>query len=203
MRNVFISLLVFVMGLSILQACSPSLEDDAVLPGESSYEIAVYKTHVVQATQEALLTPTRLEDGKSPDKEFASDSEVVLPTLTPTGTPIPTVTPVSQPLASVSDPGTPSVVVSVNTNCRSGPGKDYDYLGSLLIGERAEILAVPERGDGFIVIDNPRGEGHCWLWLGHATISGNLDALPRMKVPPKPTPIFACAGATCNVLFNP
>jgi uncharacterized protein YraI len=37
--------------------------------------------------------------------------------------------------------------VSVNSNCRSGPGLLYPYLGALLVGEVAEIVgqsSVPD-----------------------------------------------------------
>ena len=57
--------------------------------------------------------------------------EATLPPPTAVFTPTVTLTPT---------PAIPMVSVSLDTNCRTGPGKIYDYLGALLVGEKAEIV---------------------------------------------------------------
>jgi len=51
-------------------------------------------------------------------------------------------------------PAVPMIEVSLDSNCRSGPGKVYDMIGALLVGETTEILA---RGSvlNYWVVDNP------------------------------------------------
>lgn len=85
-------------------------------------------------------------------------------------------------------PGPPMMHVTVATNCRSGPGTLYDYLGALLTGELAEVLA---RGSepGFWVIENPDNPGtECWVGEQFAVIEGDTSALPERASPPTPTP---------------
>jgi len=98
------------------------------------------------------------------------------PTLTPTPTQTPT-------------PTVPTIKVSLDTNCRSGPGKVYDMIGALLVGETTEILA---RGSvpNYWVVDNPDYPRHeCWLWGKYATVSGDTSHLPIRSAAPTPTPV--------------
>ncbi len=95
-------------------------------------------------------------------------------TVTPSITPTPTL-------------GVPMVSVSVDTNCRTGPGTVYDYLTGLLVGEKAEVV-------GKYTSINPvywiikKGSVTCWLWGKYATVEGNTANLPEMVPPPTPTP---------------
>jgi hypothetical protein len=79
------------------------------------------------------------------------------------------------------------VSVSVNTNCRTGPGQAYDLIGMLLVGETANVVARSDSGT-YVVIENPDKAGNCWLWLQYATVTGNNSSLPVMTPPPSPTP---------------
>ena len=81
----------------------------------------------------------------------------------------------------------PAVQVSVDTNCRSGPGKSYTYLGALLVGDETSIYGLDPSGSWYY-INNPEKEGEfCWIWNYHAQTSGNTDPLPVYT--PGPTPI--------------
>jgi hypothetical protein len=89
---------------------------------------------------------------------------------------------------STSTPGPPMISVSVDTNCRSGPGLIYEYLGALMTYEEAEVLAqstVP----GFWVIENPDLLGsECWVGEQYASIQGDTSGLPVRTPPPTATP---------------
>jgi hypothetical protein len=105
-----------------------------------------------------------------------------LPTFTPSATlsPIPLFTSTSL---------VPLISVSVATNCRVGPGKVYERVGALLVGEVAEVFGRSATGN-YWYIRNPRqSNGFCWLWGEYATVTGNFAALPIFTPPPTPTPV--------------
>ena len=77
--------------------------------------------------------------------------------------------------------------VSVNTNCRTGPGVVYDLIGALLVGEQAVVVGKYTAGN-YWIINNPDSSGTCWLWGQYATVSGNTAGLPEYSQPPTPTP---------------
>jgi len=85
------------------------------------------------------------------------------------------------------------VSVSVDTNCRSGPGTIYDYIGALLVGEQAEVVGRSDDGQ-YWIIKNPDRDGECWLWAQYAEIMGQVAELPLYTQPPTPTPSFDWAG---------
>jgi hypothetical protein len=110
-------------------------------------------------------------------------------TVEPTSTDIPVDAPTDplpdQPTATLS---VPMVSVSVNTNCRTGPGTVYDRISALLIGQEAEVVARTADGT-YWVIRNPAGSGTCWLWGFYATVTGPTAGLPVWDPPPTPTPV--------------
>jgi uncharacterized protein YgiM (DUF1202 family) len=116
-------------------------------------------------------------------------------TLTPSQTPLPTLT---------FTPEGVTVSVSLQTNCRTGPGKAYPSVGVLNPGETTRVLGRDSTGS-YWVVQNPDGYPNiCWLWAYYATVSGNGQALPMATPPPTPTPVpdftvsylsvVACAG---------
>jgi len=95
-------------------------------------------------------------------------------TLTPTGTPTPA-------------PNIPMVSVSLDTNCRTGPGMAYDYLDGLRVGEKAEVVGkYTAVAPGYWIIK--KGAITCWLWGQYATVEGDVSGLPEIAPPPSPTP---------------
>lgn len=91
-------------------------------------------------------------------------------------------------LTFTSTPTIPRISVSVATNCRSGPGKVYDYEGALLVGETAEVFGRDPSG-GYWYIRNPdSGSKFCWAWGKYATFTGNTSILPIYTPAPTPTP---------------
>lgn len=117
-----------------------------------------------------------------------------------TDTPIPAAT-----ITLTPSPGITTLTVSANTNCRSGPGKEYDYLGALLIGKSAEVVGK-NTTSGYWIIKNPERAGNCWLWGNYATVSGDTSTLQEFPIPATPTPSApnAVKGLTANKIcfFN-
>jgi hypothetical protein len=102
---------------------------------------------------------------------------------TPAFTDVPTLTPT---ITLTPTPTVPQVSVTSATNCRTGPGTEYDLLYTLQPGQVAELVGkyTPL---SYWVIKNPAG-GICWLWGQYAVTSGNIANLPEYPPPPTPTP---------------
>jgi hypothetical protein len=131
----------------------------------------------------------------------AAANPVVVATETPAGEATATLAVVA------TDAGPPTVTVSVDTNCRSGPGEIYKYAGALLVGETGTVLAINST-ETYAVIENPDGPGDCWLWLNFATIVGDTSELPLATPPPTPLPEFEfsfqsgeCVWSVIDLIF--
>jgi hypothetical protein len=105
----------------------------------------------------------------------ASDATV---TLIPTVTPFPT-----QTLAFTPTSATPTISVSVDTFCRTGPGKDFEKVGILLVGEETEIVGRHATGQYWYVRNPDTGADFCWMSGEYATITGNTLLL-LIQTPP-------------------
>ncbi|MCE7858441.1 MAG: hypothetical protein DYG86_01490 [Chloroflexi bacterium CFX2] len=125
----------------------------------------------VTGTPDVALTVTALSaPSNTPSPLPASETPAF--TSTPEFTPTPSV---------------PQVTVSVNTNCRTGPGTQYDLIGALLVGQAATVVGK-NTATGYWIINNPGKSGTCWLWGQYATVSGNTAGLTEYAIPPTPTP---------------
>ena len=119
-----------------------------------------------------------------------SSPTFVAPTLTFTPEP-PTLIPTETPTATLAIAPTsivPLISVSVNTNCRIGPGRIYDRVGALLVGETAEVYGRNSTGEYWYIRNPDPGAEFCWLWGEYATLLGNTTLLPVYTPPPTPTP---------------
>ena len=126
-------------------------------------------------------------------------------TQTPSMTPPPTLTftPVYTPTPEI-----PLVSVSVDTSCRSGPSKVYSYLGALLVGEEAEVVAKNSVAN-YWIIKNPDGGTDCWISGQYASVSGNTENLPEYTVQEMSTSVvpsapsnFAVASKNCGATMD-
>jgi uncharacterized protein YgiM (DUF1202 family) len=115
-----------------------------------------------------------------------ASSEAPPPAAAPTDATSPTVT--QTPTDTLTPtPAVPMVSVTLNTNCRFGPGLVYEYLGALLEGETAEIHGV-NPGGNFWYIENPDNPGeYCWITAAYALVTGDTSQVPVLTPPPTPT----------------
>ena len=143
---------------------------------------------IIKQTQDAGLpivdtetdTPT-LEASLTPSPTFTP----IIPTLTFTATATHTLPP---PPVWTATPNYPMVSVSVATNCRSGPGKQYELMGFLKEGVWVRVYAR-DSGTDYWYIRNPANSSQfCWIWGEYATVIGSLSQLPVYTPPPSPTP---------------
>ena len=116
-----------------------------------------------------------------------------------------TETPAATPTLPTPTSGIAIITVSADTNCRSGPGKEYDNLGALLANESAEITGK-NTATNYWIIKNPDHDGICWLWGKYATVTGDTVTIKEVAIPPTPTPSLpgAVKGLTANKIcfFN-
>ena len=103
----------------------------------------------------------------------------------PTGTAIPQPTPTS---LFTPTPSTAMVSVSLDTNCRKGPGSAYEILGALLVGESAEAVGKNSSSNYWIITNPDQPTSTCWLWGEYATVSGDQSNLAEVSIPSTPIP---------------
>jgi hypothetical protein len=112
-----------------------------------------------------------------------SASETAKPTTTlpaDTSTPEPSLTHIPSDALDIQ------VQVSVDTNCRSGPGNVYPYQAGFFVGDEASVQAIDPSGTWYY-IDHPDAPGGlCWIWGFYAETSADTDPLPIFT--PGPTP---------------
>lgn len=173
----FLSLIMMLLFAAL--ACNmPSLREEALTPET---------TESVEQTRLAEVAA-----GADESQAQAPAPAEATPSQTPTVTNTPTVTP-------TFTPSIPIARVSQNTNCRTGPGTEYDLVYIFMVGDEAEIVArssVPN----YVIIKVPDGSGRkCWLWMQYGEQTGSTDALPEETPPPTPTP---AATATPEFAFT-
>lgn len=170
-------ILLSVTALLVLSlACTAPTITFVTTPDQSWPETAIAQTVSAASTQIAQqLLPTL--GPATPSSTFTPEPPTFTPTITLTPTPLFTSTPL-----------VPLISVSVATNCRIGPGRIYDRVGALLVGEFAEIVGRDLNGTYWYIRNPDSSNGFCWLWGEYATVSGNFAALPVFTPPPTPTP---------------
>ncbi|MFZ5905033.1 MAG: hypothetical protein ACOYZ8_15925 [Chloroflexota bacterium] len=113
-------------------------------------------------------------------------------TPSPTATLTPTITPTYS---------TPFLRINESTNCRTGPGQEYEIVFTFLPGASTEIVAHYP-ADNYWVVKLPNSNNTCWVWGEYATPSGSYWAVPSTTPPPTATavPPAAPRGLTYSYL---
>lgn len=160
-----------IAGVALLSACGDALISSE---GRAATQTASVIDGIAAQTLEALRTTA------DPDPGTTAVPVVSTTTALPaTTTPLPTATLWPDPVR---------IEVSIDTNCRSGPGPAFPLIGALMVGESTIVRArVPELN--YWVVENPDNPGReCWLWGKHATLDGETDHLPVAIAPWTSTP---------------
>ncbi len=114
--------------------------------------------------------------------------------------------------------GPVTVKVSVETNCRSGPGLIYNSMYSMPVSAVAEVIGK-NTITNYWIIKIPNGGGAtCWLWGQYATLTGDPASLVEYATPtpkatatatatptatPPATPLAPSKSAGHNVVCRP
>jgi hypothetical protein len=160
MRKTFsTSFYLLIIGVFVLSSCN--------MPGTNS--AAEITASPEQPTATIELTATQTES---------------IPTDTPTATATVTLTP--QPSATFT-PEIPKAEVIHQSNCRVGPGGNYDLVAIYEIGQKLEVVAQ-DLGNGFLFVKNPdKPEDQCYLLAKNITVTGDTTTLPKYTPQPSPT----------------
>ena len=168
-------ILTSVAGLLIASlACSQSAPPPP--PDPNALNTSIAQTVAARQTEVALNNPATAT--------FTLTPETPTLTLEPTLTATPDFT---------ATPSTPTISVSVDTNCRTGPGAIFERVGILLVGETAEIVGREPRSEYWYIRNPDTGPEFCWIWGEYATISGNTLFLPYLAPPAPPATTFSAS----------
>lgn len=171
----------FLLILLILSGCG-LFSGQEEIDSEDAVSTSVAETLAVMRAAETIAAQTLAVPEETEATVITEEEATPLPS---------TETPTEQPTATIEFTATsaiPIAQVSVDTNCRTGPGIIYDWVSVLLIDQEAEVVARNADGS-YWVIENPGGAGTCWLWGFYATVEGPTGSLPVWDAPPTPTPL--------------
>jgi len=107
----------------------------------------------------------------------------------------------------------PMLIVRESTNCRTGPGEEYEVLFTYLAGKKLEIVGRYDPGNFWLVKSNESPTGTCWLWGQFVDVTGSYWAVPSVTPPPTATSApprapgilewnFSCSGGTITFTVN-
>lgn len=166
------ALMIIALACNIPFAAAPTQDPGAALTS-AAQTIAVAVNQTLGPIQPL---PPAATQSPQPGETFTA-----LPTLTLTATlsPTPNFTATSS---------TPLLSVTKATNCRVGPGKVYDYLGGLYVGQTAEVYGRNSSSNYWYIRLPENPTIFCWVTGEFATVVGNASALPVYTPPPTPTP---------------
>ena len=82
---------------------------------------------------------------------------------------------------------TPILTVQESTNCRTGPGQDYEIVFTYLKGKQLEILGNYPQENYWLVRSVESPGGQCWLWGEYVDVSGSYWAVSSVTPPPTAT----------------
>lgn len=178
MRRLFDRRLVFLLLLFAGFSCAIP---DVTMPGNDPVRTAAAQTVIANLTQGVSETGATSQPVMTPTVEIISPTWTasLTSTITLTATPVFTQTPLI-----------PRITVSVDTNCRVGPGRVYPRVGALLVGEVAEVYGRDPTGEYWYIRNPDDANGYCWVWGEYAVLTGPYLYLPILTPPPTPTPTF-------------
>jgi len=162
-RFIFISMMLAIFGMA---GCTPTQQAD--VPDLAEMQVAVQQTLDYERAVNAQLTQAALAD--QPPATPQPPTQEILPTVEPTSS-------------------YPYLTVSYDSNCREGPNAEiWRSIGGVMIGQKAEIVAVYNKGHWYIVKNPANPNERCWVWDYYATVVGDISLLPKATIPPTPTP---------------
>ncbi len=155
-------------------------------------ETAVIQTAIAQGVAGTL------DPGQQGNPQNSTQTQPELPSMTPS-LELPSLTP-SLEISPTSE--RPMVSVSQETNCRSGPGSVYDWLGALNVGQQAEVFGKDPSNSSWYIRNPNNSSGFCWIFGSFATITGNSSSVPVFTPMPTPTPAKTATWTTAPMDFN-
>lgn len=81
----------------------------------------------------------------------------------------------------------PVLTVRESTNCRTGPGEEYEVVVTYLTGKELEITGRYDPGNFWLVKSSESPTGTCWLWGEFVDLDGSYWAVASVTPPPTAT----------------
>jgi len=159
----------------------PDQLDTAV--ARSLAETAGMQTAVAQSVAGTV------DPGQQEILQTSTQSQPELPSLTPSLEISPTL---EKPMVSVSQV----------TNCRSGPGSIYDWLGALNVGQQVEVFGRDPANSSWYIRNPNNSSGFCWIYGEYASVTGNNGTVPVFTPMPTPTPAKTATFTTAPMDFT-
>ena len=125
-------------------------------------------------TVEALLIPPPSVTATASQQEQAILTKTPTPTVGPTGTITPTYS-------------VPMLKVLEQTNCRTGPGQDYEVVYTYLAWKELEIVGNYPQENYWLVKSAESPTGECWLWGEYVEVRGSFWVVSSVTPPPTAT----------------
>lgn len=108
--------------------------------------------------------------------------------ITATLSPVPQATSTSRPIATITPTySVPMLTVQESTNCRAGPGQDYEVVLTYLKGKRLEIVGNYPQENYWLVKSAESPTGQCWLWGEYAEVTRSYWVVSSVTPPPTAT----------------
>jgi hypothetical protein len=150
-------------------------------------------------TLQAILTPSGISSTSTP-QITRTDSPRVTNTVSTVGSATTTITPTYS---------VPTATIRESTNCRTGPGEEYQVVVTYTTGRELEIVGRYDPGNFWLVKSNESPDGTCWLWGEFVDVTGSYWAVASVTPPttatsaPPRAPIieewnFFCEGGNLN-----
>ncbi len=173
-----------------IQACNSPLANP---PQAAAPEIQTAAAQTLQV----ILTPSAsaaTEQSLIPNTPLATVTKVGAATQTPTYS-------------------VPMLTVREQTNCRAGPGQDYEILFTYLAGKELEIVGRYDPDNYWLVKSVESPTGSCWLWGEFVELTGSYGAVSSVtppatvtSAPPQAPSIvewkFSCSGGTMTFIVS-
>ncbi len=99
---------------------------------------------------------------------------------------------------------TPMLTVKEQTNCRKGPGQDYEIVFTYMPKTKLTILGRYDPGNFWLVKSPESPGGQCWLWGEYVEVTGSYWVVQSVTPPatatkaPPDAPTFAKWDYNCT-----
>ena len=142
------------------------------------------------AAQADTASPTSTTSTTPTHTPTSTTTPTTTETLTPTLTGTPTETPTATDTPTITPTSTPEAVTAValeDANCRWGPDVVYLYAAKFAKGTTARVDGR-NYAKTWLWIQIEGLPYHCWVVTSAASVTGDLDSVPRGPSNPPPSP---------------
>jgi hypothetical protein len=131
-----------------------------------------------------LISSCNLPIGNNaPDSAVATAAAMTVQAALDAGAASPSLT--NTPASAEATPtfSDPFITVEDVTNCRTGPGVNFERVTQLLPNEQVKVIGVYP--PGYWIVSSQAGT--CWVSAEFATPIGSVNVVPTLTAPPTPT----------------